>query len=77
MGNNTLRPYLYGYSKVNYFKIYDRYGQLLYSANSNLPGWDGTIKGKPASTQTVVWMIEAVDAYGRVEKRHGTSILLR
>jgi gliding motility-associated-like protein len=76
-GNNTLRPYLYGYSKVNYFRVYNRYGQLLYSANSNLPGWDGTIKGKPAGTQTVVWMIEAVDAYGRIEKRQGTSVLIR
>lgn len=77
VGNNTLRPYLFGYSKVNYFKVFNRYGQLLYSANSNLPGWDGNIKGKPAGTQTVVWMIEAVDAYGRVERRQGTSVLLR
>jgi len=76
-GNNTLRPYLYGFSKVNYFRVYNRYGQLLYSMNSDLPGWDGTIKGKPASTQTVVWMIEAIDAYGRIEKRQGTAILIR
>jgi gliding motility-associated-like protein len=75
--NNTLRPFLYGYSKVNYFRVYNRYGQLLYSKNSDLPGWDGTIHGKPAAPQTVVWMIEAVDAYGKIEKRQGTSILLR
>jgi gliding motility-associated-like protein len=75
--NHTLRPFLYGYSKVNYFRVYNRYGQLLYSADSDKPGWDGTIKGKALPTQTVVWMIEAVDAYGRIEKRQGTAILLR
>ena len=75
--NNRLRPFLYGYSKVNYFRVYNRYGQLLYSANSDTPGWDGTYKGKAQSTQTVVWMIEAVDAYGRTERRQGSSILLR
>jgi gliding motility-associated-like protein len=74
--NHSLRPFLYGYSKVNYFRVYNRYGQLLYSADSATPGWDGTIKGKVAATQTVVWTIEAVDAYGRIEKRQGTSVLL-
>jgi len=45
--------------------------------NSDLPGWDGTIKGKPAATQTVVWVLEAIDAYGRTEKRQGTTVLIR
>jgi gliding motility-associated-like protein len=75
--NDRLRPVLYGFSKVNYFRVYNRLGHLLYAANSDTPGWDGAIKGKPAGTQTVVWMIEAVDAYGRIEKRQGTSILIR
>lgn len=75
--NNRLRPFLFGFSKLNYFKIYNRSGQLLYNANSDTPGWDGNFKGKAQTTQTVVWMIEAVDAYGRIERRQGTSILIR
>jgi gliding motility-associated-like protein len=75
--NNRLRPFLYGFSKVNYFRVYNRFGQLLYNASSDTPGWDGTYKGKVQFTQTVIWMIEAVDAYGRIERRQGTSILLR
>jgi len=76
-GNNRLRPHLYGISKVNYFRVYNRAGQLLYSASNDVPGWDGTIKGKPASPQTVVWVVEAVDAYGRLQKRQGTAVLIR
>lgn len=75
--NDRLRPLLIGFSKVNYFRVYNRFGQLLYSMNSDLPGWDGTIRGKPAATQTVVWVLEAIDAYGRTEKRQGTSVLIR
>lgn len=76
-GNGTLRPFLYGFNKVNYFRVYNRAGQLVYSANNDFTGWDGTIKGKQAPPQTVVWVIEAVDAYGRIQKRQGTSILIR
>lgn len=75
-GNQVLRPLLKGFSKVNYFRVYNRYGQLLYSMESDLPGWDGTYKGKVLGTQTVVWMLEATDAYGRIERRQGTSVLL-
>jgi gliding motility-associated-like protein len=75
--NDRLRPVTYGFAKLNYFRVYNRFGQLVYSANNDMPGWDGTIKGKPAATQTVVWMLEGVDAYGRIEKRQGTSVLIR
>jgi len=76
--NDRLRPVLYGYSRLNYFSVYNRLGQVLYSASGyNVPGWDGTIKGKPAGMQTVVWMVEAVDAYERVVRRQGTAVLLR
>ena len=75
--NDRLKPVLYGYSKVNYFRIYNRYGDLLYEANSDLSGWDGTLKGKRLPTQTVVWMIEAIDANGIVERRQGSSVLIR
>lgn len=75
--NDWLRPVLYGFSKVNYFRIYNRFGQLIYQASSDLPGWDGNIKNKPAGTQTVVWVIEAVNAFGETVKRRGTSLLIR
>jgi len=76
-GNNRLRPHLFGISRVNYFRVYNRAGQLLYSANSDMPGWDGSVKGKPAAPQTVVWVIETIDAFNRVQRRQGTAILIR
>ncbi|MGC4104457.1 PKD domain-containing protein [Ferruginibacter sp.] len=75
--NDRLRPVLIGFSKVNYFRIYNRWGQLLFTMNSDQPGWDGKINNKPAETQTVVWMIEAVDVDGKVHNKQGTTVLFR
>ncbi|MBK7124024.1 MAG: gliding motility-associated C-terminal domain-containing protein [Chitinophagaceae bacterium] len=75
--NDYLRPVLMGISTVNYFRVYNRWGKLLYQAQSDRPGWDGRINGQRQDMQTVVWMIEAVDVDGYTHKRQGTSILLR
>jgi gliding motility-associated-like protein len=75
--NERLRPILIGFIKVNYFRIYDRWGKLLFSMNSDQPGWDGRIGGKPAEIQTVVWMIEAVDVDGKVHNRQGTTVVIK
>ena len=75
--NDRLRPVLVGFSKVNYFRIYNRWGKLLFSMNSDQPGWDGKVNNKPAEMQTVVWMIEAVDVDGKVHNRQGTTVVIR
>lgn len=75
--NDRLRPVLIGFSKVNYFRIFNRWGQLLFTMNSDEPGWDGKIKNVPADIQTVVWMLEAVDVDGKIHNRQGTTVLYR
>lgn len=75
--NDRLRPILMGFNTVNYFRVYNRWGKLLYQMQSDLPGWDGRINGQKQDMQTVVWMIEAVDVDGATHKRQGTSILIR
>jgi len=75
--NNYLRPLLMGFDKVNYFRIYNRWGKLLFEMKSDRPGWDGRSGGNPQEMQTVVWMIEAVDVDGVTHHRSGTTILMR
>ncbi len=75
--NERLRPVLVGFVKVNYFRIYDRWGKLLFSMNSDQPGWDGKLNGNPVNMQTVVWMIEAVDVDGKVHNKQGTTVVIR
>ncbi len=76
--NDYLRPLLMGFDHVNYFRIYNRWGKLIFQMKNDRPGWDGRIGGQPSTdTQTVVWIIEAVDVDGVLHKKQGTTILMR
>lgn len=75
--NDRLRPILMGIKEIRYFRIFNRWGQLLYQSKSEMPGWDGTISGSPQSSQVVVWMIEGFSVDNRIISRKGTSSLIR
>ncbi len=77
-GNNDyLKPLLYGFRKVNYFRIYNRWGKMLFHMESDTPGWDGKLNNIPQEMQTVVWVIEAEDVDGKMHQAKGTTILMR
>jgi gliding motility-associated-like protein len=75
--NEYLYPTLMGFQKLNYFRIYDRWGKMLFQSQSEQPGWDGRVNGEKVSIQTVIWMVEAVDVDGVTHKKQGTTVLLR
>ena len=73
--NDYLRPILMGIQDIRYFRIYNRWGQLLFESKNVRPGWDGTFKGKRLSSQAVVWTVEGVGVDGRIHLRKGTTVL--
>jgi gliding motility-associated-like protein len=75
--NDYLKPILWGIKRVNYFRVFNRYGNLLFEMKSDEPGWDGKLRGTLQNIQTVVWLIEAVDVDGKLHREQGTSILMR
>ncbi|MBP7273986.1 MAG: gliding motility-associated C-terminal domain-containing protein, partial [Saprospiraceae bacterium] len=67
---------------INLFRLYDRWGELIYQAenfktNQTTLGWDGNFRGKPMPTDTYIWYLEAEYEDGRTEKQHGESTLIR
>jgi gliding motility-associated-like protein len=66
-----------GFKQVNFFRIYNRWGKLLFEMKSDRPGWDGSSKDLDQSTQAVVWMIEAIDMDGVLHKAQGSTVLVR
>ncbi len=48
--NNLLRPVLAGISKLSYFQVYNRWGQLVFQTSQPGDGWDGKIAGENAWT---------------------------
>ena len=75
--NDVLRPLLMGITEVRYFRVFNRWGQLLFEMKGDQPGWDGRYKGVLQLTQTVVWSCEGIGADGNTYSRKGTSTLIR
>ena len=75
--NDVLRPHLRGIKELRYFKIFNRWGELLFEGRTDQPGWDGIFKGKPQQIQTVVWIAEGLGVDDRIYTRKGTSTLIR
>jgi gliding motility-associated-like protein len=75
--NDFLRPTLMGIKELRYFRIYNRWGQLLFEAKTDRPGWNGVFKGVAQPTQVVVWIAEGLGVDGRTYTRKGTAALVR
>ncbi|MGG9964595.1 PKD domain-containing protein [Ferruginibacter sp. SUN106] len=75
--NDVLRPSPIGIDHINYFKVYNRFGQELFSTKELGKGWDGRISGVLQPIGSFAWMVQAVDIYGRVINKQGTSVLIR
>jgi gliding motility-associated-like protein len=75
--NDVFLPVPVGIRSTDYFRVFDRYGAKMYETRQWMQGWDGTLKGKPASAGTYVWMIKGIDTNGSVVEMKGTVILLR
>lgn len=75
--NDNLRPVLRGVKELRYFRVYNRWGQVVYDTRNDMPGWNGVFKGAPQGTQVVVWVAEGVGVDGQVYRRKGYSTLVR
>lgn len=75
--NDVFKPIAAGIAKIEYFRVFNRWGQLVFSTSINGHGWDGKIAGKDQSTNTYVWIVKAIDYLGRPYFRKGTVTLIR
>jgi gliding motility-associated-like protein len=75
--NNIFRPVPVGIADLRFFRVYNRWGQLVFYTNQAGQGWDGSINGKPQETGTYVWMAEATDYTGKTVFKKGTVVLIR
>ena len=76
--NDVFRPIYVGMKTIDYFKVYNRWGNLIYSHNINDgQGWDGTIGGIKQNTGTFIWVVRATDILGKVHFKKGTVLLIR
>jgi hypothetical protein len=75
--NSLFRPVPVGISSLSFFRVYNRWGQLVYSTVRIGDGWDGRVDGQLQESGTYVWMVEGTTYTGRKVERKGTMILVR
>lgn len=75
--NDVFRPTPVGIVRTNYFRVFNRYGELMYDTKEYRQGWDGTFKGKKQDQGTYVWMISGLTRDGKTLEMKGTVILIR
>ena len=75
--NDVLLPFYINIAKLNYFRIYDRWGKLVFETNDLKKSWDGLVNGKQAPLETYAWTVACVDADGKLLLRKGMVTMIR
>ncbi len=75
--NDLLLPTGMGLKELRYFRVYNRWGQLLFQTTAEGTGWDGRINGVEVPSQVVVWSVEGLGLDGQTHQRKGTAMLIR
>jgi hypothetical protein len=75
--NKVLRPVPVGLSRLDYFRVYNRWGQLVFQTTASGIGWDGTIGGQLQDSGTFIWIAAGVDYTGNPVVRKGSALLIR
>ena len=75
--NDYLYPFTVHIRTLNYFRVFDRWGQLMFETKTIEKGWDGMYKGKPQVMDVYTWTVEAIGDDGKKYKMAGNAALLR
>jgi gliding motility-associated-like protein len=75
--NDVFRPIGVGIKNMEYFRVYNRWGQMVFSTTTNGQGWDGNIEGKPQATNTFVWIVKGIDYLDKPFFKKGSVTLIR
>jgi gliding motility-associated-like protein len=75
--NDVLRAIPIGVKELVYFKVFNRWGELIFSTVDAQKGWDGTIAGTLQKADVFVWEARAIDANGKMIEKRGSTLLIR
>lgn len=75
--NDVIRPIVFGITRLNYFSIYNRWGQMVFTTTQINKGWDGNFGGTGQPAGTYVYQAEGTDFTGKTVFRKGTVVLIR
>ncbi len=75
--NDKLFPYLTGIKTFQYYKVYNRFGKLMFETRNYDEGWDGTVGGTPQPMAIYIWVAAGIGNDGTLVEKRGETLLLR
>lgn len=75
--NDYIAPLAIGFSQLRYFRIFNRFGEMVFESKTFGEGWDGYLHGRTAEIGTYYWVMSTIDRYGKEEVTKGDLTLLR
>ncbi|HEX6332909.1 MAG TPA: gliding motility-associated C-terminal domain-containing protein, partial [Flavisolibacter sp.] len=75
--NDYLYPITFRVKELKYFRVINRWGQVVFETRTLGRGWDGRLSGIEQKSDTFVWIAEAIGDDGSVIRKKGTATLIR
>jgi gliding motility-associated-like protein len=75
--NDLFKPIPVGIVATQFFRIFNRYGELVFETNQYLKGWDGTHRGTPQQVGNYVWVLKGTNRAGKTIEMRGNVLLVR
>lgn len=75
--NDILHFIPIGIVEIKYFRIFNRWGQEVFSSTNSARGWDGRFRGQPQDNGIFTFVTQGIDFRGNLVQRKGTIMLLR
>ena len=75
--NSVFKILKRGIATLNSFRIYNRWGNLVFETSNIDEGWDGTYHGTPQPYDVYVYQVDAVTSTGKVFHKAGNVTLIR
>ena len=75
--NDVFKPEAVGYRNLNFFRVFNRWGEEVFFSADLETGWNGTYKSTKADMGTYFWEISFTDRFGKQGFMKGDVELLR
>lgn len=75
--NDVFKPIVIGFPRMEYFRVFNRWGQMVFATSNVNDGWDGTFNGKTADISTYFWDISVTGIDGQKVQKKGDVTLIR
>jgi len=75
--NDLFKPLYVNISRIQYFRVFDRWGKVVFETSDMGKSWDGTVNGNALPIDTYPWIVWGYTNDGKEITKKGNVTLIR